>query len=375
MSQARRERGPKPAISTIILTGFLGAGKTSLLNRLLSDDTLNDTAVIINEFGEIGIDHLLVERADEGLIELSAGCLCCTVRGDLMATMEDLLRRLDNGRLAQPFTRLIIETTGLADPAPVLQTILQHPYLRLRYRLDGVVTVVDAVNGLSTLDAHSESVKQVAVADRIVLTKTDLLQRPADFEALSALEQRLKALAPTATLLDNAKGTITPANLLQLGLWSLAGRSPDVNAWLADEDLTNPHDHGPGPNLDINRHDATISAFSLVSDQPIALPAFEMFVDLLRAAHGPNLLRVKGIVNTIETPDQPVIIQGVQHVFHPPIRLAAWPDDDHRSRLVFIVKDVDRTRLARLFAAFHGTPAIDQPDAQALSDNPLALRQ
>lgn len=375
MSTDPRKRGRKPPISTIILTGFLGAGKTTLLNRLLTHEELRDTAVIINEFGEIGIDHLLVEKADEGMIELSAGCLCCTVRGDLMATMEDLLRRLDNGRLAQPFTRLVIETTGLADPAPVMQTILQHPYLRLRYRLDGIVTLVDAVNGLSTLDTHAESVKQVAVADRIVITKSDLLPPVAAEERLAALRQRLAALSPTARLLDAVRGEAHSAALLDLGLWSAQGRLPDVAAWLADEALSQVHDHGPGHGLDINRHGESIRAFVVTSDRPMAPQALDMFIDLLRAAHGPKLLRVKGVIATTDNPEAPVVIQGVQHVFHPPVRLPAWPDDDRRSRLVFIVKDIEKGQIDGLFKAFNGVPVLDRPDAAALTDNPLSLRR
>src|SRR6187431_2469978 len=173
---ASRPRVPPAPIPLTVLTGFLGAGKTSLLNRLLRDAALSEAAVIINEFGEIGLDHLLVEHVEDGVMLLSTGCLCCTVRGDLVNTLEKLLRGLDNGRMT--FDRVIIETTGLADPAPVLHTAMVHPYFVMRFRLDGVVTVVDAVNGMATLDAHIEAVKQVAVADRIVLTKTDLIDSP-----------------------------------------------------------------------------------------------------------------------------------------------------------------------------------------------------
>src|SRR5713101_5728752 len=200
MTDTPRSLGPADPIPLTVLTGFLGAGKTSLLNRLLSDPALAETAVIINEFGEIGLDHLLVKSIREGVVLLQSGCLCCTLRGDLVEALEQLLRDLDNGRVV--FRRIILETTGLADPAPVLQTAMAHPYLVQRFRLDGVITVVDAVNAAATLDQHMESVKQVAVADRIVLTKTDLLttaQGRSDREALTA---RLHLLNPAAPVLE-----------------------------------------------------------------------------------------------------------------------------------------------------------------------------
>ena len=365
---ADRRRPPEPLPLTV-LTGFLGAGKTTLLNRLLKDEALSQTAVIINEFGDVALDHLMVERIDDEMMVLSSGCLCCTLRGDLVTALEKLLRGLDNGRVS--FRRVIIETTGLADPAPILQTAMSHPYLVMRFRLDGVVTLIDAVNGLSTLDAHREAVKQAAVADRLVLTKTDLLDTPQRVATKERLIERLRDLNPVAPILDAARGDAVPAALLQCGLYKAGDKIPDVTAWLAEEAYAAANAHSHHHHHDVTRHDDRVRSFSLATDAAIPAAVLDLFLELLRSMHGPNLLRMKGIVKIEETPQTPVVIHGVQHILHPPARLERWPDADHRSRLVFIVRDIEPRVITELFDAFLSAPAPGRPDAAALVDNPL----
>ena len=336
-----------PPIPVAVLTGFLGAGKTTLLNFLLKDAFLANAAVIINEFGDVGIDHLLVERADENIVEMASGCLCCTIRGDLIDTLHNLLQRRDAGSI-KPFDRIVIETTGLADPAPVLHSVMSEPTLLARCRLEGVITVVDAFNGMATLDAHAEAVKQVAVADRIVLTKVDLLEGREGEDMLFAIIGRLRQLNPAARLLTTHRNEATAERLFTMGLFDPTKKTPDVRAWLAAESYEKRHHH----HHDVSRHDAHIRSFSFSEERPISAAGLELFLELLKSYHGANMLRMKGIVKVSGDPTRPVVLHGVQHVFHPPVRLPGWPDGDERTRLVFIVKDIDKATIEGLFRAF-----------------------
>lgn len=356
-------------IPVSVLTGFLGAGKTTLLNRLLKDPDMADTAVIINEFGDVAIDHLLVEQASDGVIQLSDGCLCCTVRGELVDTLADLVDRLQTGRIAR-LKRVVIETTGLADPVPVLQSIMAHPVLLQAYRLDGVITLVDAVNGAATLDAHVEALKQVAVADRIVLTKTDMEPDTAE------LKVRLRSINPGASILSSDEAAANMASLVACGLYDPATRTADVQRWLGEAEHHD-HDHDDHDHHDHahhGRHDARLRSLSLVHDGPLSFAAIETFLDLLMSTHGDQLLRLKGIVELIEDPSRPLVVHGVQKILHPPARLPAWPDEKRGSRLVLImVDDLPEDYVLRLFAAITGKPATDTPDHAALRNNPLAI--
>jgi G3E family GTPase len=310
------------------------------------------------------------------------------VRGELVDTLADLMDRMQTGKI-KPLKRVVIETTGLADPAPVLQSVMGNPIIAQNYRLDGVVTVVDAANGLSTLDHHEEAVKQVAMADRLVISKMSL----ATPDTVISLKARLRALNPRAPMIDGDLPEAGKAELFHCGLYDPATKIADVGRWLQDEAAADHdhdhdghhdhehcghencgHDHHHHHHHDENRHGVDIRSFSLVHDRPIDPMALEMFVDLLRSAHGEKLLRMKAIVSMSDNPDRPLILHGVQTVFHMPQRMAAWPDpSDRRTRMVLITKGLPEAFVRDLFDAFTGKPRIDRPDRQALEDNPLAV--
>lgn len=326
-----------PGIQVSLLIGFLGSGKTTLLNRLLQHPDMAETAVLVNEFGDIGIDHLLVEQVDEELVQLTTGCLCCAVQGDLTRALRELFLKRTKGEITK-FRRVLIETTGLADPAPILHTLINDPILAHRYFLDGVITTIDAVHGLGQLDRHAECRKQTAVADRIVLTKIDLT----DAAALPDLEAAVREINPAAPQIRAAHGDVSPEHLFGCGLYDPATKSFDVQNWLREEayhsdHAGHDHDHDHG---DTNRH-GDIDALCMTYDEPLEWPAFIAWIQTLITHKGENLLRIKGLVN-ITNEEQPIAIHGVQHVFHNPVRLPQWPSDDHRTRIVFITRDMDQ---------------------------------
>ncbi|WP_245413643.1 CobW family GTP-binding protein [Mangrovicella endophytica] len=390
---------PAPMALTV-LTGCLGAGKTTLLNRLLSDPGVTDTAVIVNEFGAVGIDHLLVESAaGETIVELSDGCLCCSVRGELADTLVELAERVRHGTL-KPLKRVVVETTGLADPTPILAMLMTHPALLSAYALDGVVTVVDALAGAANLKNRPEAARQIAVADRLVLTKTDL----APPDATMALKRSLADLNPRAPILSVAAGEAEPAALFGSGLVDPATGLADVSRWLdaagvqaagagqghghdghGHDDHDHHHHHGhdhahdgagadAGARQSASHRHGGVASFSIVSDKPISRAALDGFLDLLMVTCGDGLLRMKAVLAIVEDPDRPLAVHAVRSFLHPPVRLPAWPAATVPScRLVVIGEGLDEGAIRDLFAAFAGEPRTDRPDRAALSDNPLAV--
>ncbi len=328
-------------IPVTILTGFLGSGKTTMLAHMLRQPAFSRTAVLINEFGEVGLDHDLVAASEESFVELSTGCLCCKVRGDLAATLADLIVRRDAGTV-MAFERVVIETSGLADPAPILHALMTDNVLAERFTLAGVVSTVDALHGAAALDREPIAVKQVAVADRLVLTKADLVA-PGD----EALAQRIRALNPAAPIVVAQHGHIDPAYLADAGLHGRRWQDGDLLAWLRGEEAT----------AAIERHDVEVQTYAIVRDAPIHAVALTLFLEALAEHVGSGLLRLKGLVSVVEHPEQPAVIHGVHHVFYPLDWLDRWPSADRRSRLVLIVRKIPRGWVEALLAAIEAEVA------------------
>ena len=324
-----------PAIPVNIITGFLGSGKTTLLAALLKRPDMGNTAVIINEFGDVGLDHHLIETSDETMVELASGCICCTIRGNLAETLCDLLERRRQGAVSA-FERIVIETTGLAEPAPILQMLMNDPYLAENIRLDGIVATIDAVAGPATLQRHPEAVKQVAIADRLLLTKTDLQIGPP-----AGIEEQIRKLNAGAKLQVVINGAIAPADLFGVGLEPSRVTPDRLERWLGTGSEDRDHErHSHAHEHASSRHDVDINTFVIVREIPLYAVALSLFLEVLSEHCGQDLLRLKGLVNLAESPARPAVIHGVQHIFHPPVWLDAWPSDDHRSRIVLITRDV-----------------------------------
>lgn len=328
-----------------LLTGFLGSGKTTLLNRLLRHPASGDCAVIVNEFGPVAIDHALVRTASENVVLLPSGCVCCQVAGDLVQAMRDLYFKRAAGEVPA-FRRAIVETTGLADPAPLARTLIELPLVAARYSLSGIVATVDGVHGMDELDRHAEAAKQVAVADRLVITKADLA-RP---EALDLLEARLAAMNPGAPRIRSARGDADPERLLDTGLYRGRERLADAGSWLNAGAYRRVG--SPVPST----HDPRIAAFAWYADAPVEWAAFEDALATLLELAGDRILRLKGLAN-VAGEAGPVAVHAVQHTLYPPARLPEWPDADRRTRIVFIVRDLEESFVAQTLDSFLAAPA------------------
>ncbi len=331
-------------IGITVLTGFLGSGKTTILTSLIKQKQLANAAIIINEFGEVGLDHDLIETTDENVIELQNGCICCTIQIDLKKTLLNLLIKMKKGDIS-PFNHVIIETTGLADPVPIIHTLMTSLDIQKTYSIDGVITVVDSINGVSTYNAYEEAVKQTAFADRIILSKTDI----ADKETVNFLSKRINAINPKVTILKSDKNYTQVSKLLGLNDYNPKNKDWNVREWLEIENKkSSNHLHNHYHEHDVNRHGDDIETFAMVTTKPVSMTSVNFFLELLMCQMGEKILRIKGILN-VKGHNCPAVIHGVQHIFHPLRWLEKWPSDNKQSRLVFITKNLKKDTINDLF--------------------------
>ncbi|NVK19982.1 MAG: GTP-binding protein [Methylocystaceae bacterium] len=343
-------------IPVTILTGFLGSGKSTILSAVLKSDAFSNAAVIVNEFGDVGLDDFMVVHSEEQIVEMTTGCLCCTIRGDITQSLLDLLEKRKSGAI-KPFDHVIIETTGLADPAPVLHTLATHPQFMIQTRINGTLVTLDGINGLHTLDQYDECVKQLALADRIVLTKTDLEIDPAAVHDLKVKVRDINAHAPfveKAQVLEDLPGLFSFAQLDQ------DVKRADLEKWLGQDQHEHHHHHDHNHNHD---HGKTIHSFSLTFEEPVSQQAFVLSMRMLLGNQGENLLRIKGIIRLAHEPERPYIIHGVQHVFHEPAVLDHWPEGVSDTTLVFITRGITKETIETYFKTWLNPEHVDMLEA------------